>query len=123
MTGAEGLLERFIRFTTRRHGILAGNIANVQTPGYKSLDLKFEDFLKGGAIPLAETEPGHVQAQGSPGLDASVREDESAPWKDGNDVQMDEEVAKMDENALQFEGALKLFGNRMNMFSSAIKRD
>ena len=123
MTGAEGLLERFIRFTTRRQGILAGNIANVETPGYKALDLNFEDFLKGGALQLAETEPGHMQAQESLDMDASVRVDGSTPWKDGNNVQMDEEVARMDKNALQFEGALKLLGDRINMFSSAIKRD
>ncbi|MDA8387930.1 MAG: flagellar basal body rod protein FlgB [Nitrospiraceae bacterium] len=122
MTGAEGLLERFIRFAMKRQGILAGNIANVATPGYKAMDINFEDFLTGATLPLAETGPGQMQAAAEPGLDASVRVDDSAPWKDGNNVQMDTEVAKMNENALLFEGAMKLLGNRMDMYRSALKR-
>ena len=123
MTGPEGLLERFINFTMRRHGILAGNIANIDTPGYKAMDLRFDDFLKGGALPLAETEPGHMRGEETPDTDASVRVDGSAPWKDGNNVEMDTEVAKMNENALMFEGAMKLLGNRMDMYRSSLKRD
>ncbi|MDA8086583.1 MAG: flagellar basal body rod protein FlgB [Nitrospiraceae bacterium] len=123
MTGAEGLLESLIRFTMERHGVIAGNIANSDTPGYKAMDIKFEDFLSGGALPLTVTNPAHMRAADpGPGLLASVQEDGSAPWKDGNNVEMDKEVARMNENALLFEAGIKLLGNRMSMYSNALKR-
>lgn len=42
-------LERSVEFTTRRHSVLAGNIANMDTPGYQTRDLpvaSFQDSLK-----------------------------------------------------------------------------
>jgi flagellar basal-body rod protein FlgB len=43
------ILEQVVKFTEARHGVLAGNIANLNTPGYKTRDLspeKFEESLK-----------------------------------------------------------------------------
>lgn len=105
----------------KRHGVIAGNLANSDTPGYKALDIKFEDFLKGSTLPLAVTEPGHIQAT-APGPDGMVQADSSAPWKDGNNVELDTEVAKMNENALLYEAGIKMLGNCMSMYSAALKR-
>ena len=38
------LLEQVVNFTEARHGVLAGNIANLDTPGYKTRDLSPELF-------------------------------------------------------------------------------
>jgi flagellar basal-body rod protein FlgB len=38
------MLEQVLKFTEARHGVLAGNIANVDTPGYKTRDLSPELF-------------------------------------------------------------------------------
>ncbi|MGL4514210.1 MAG: flagellar basal body rod protein FlgB [Lacipirellulaceae bacterium] len=43
------MLEQVVQFTEARHGVLAGNLANLNTPGYKTRDLspeKFEQSLK-----------------------------------------------------------------------------
>lgn len=43
------VLEQVVRFTEARHGVLAGNIANLDTPGYKTRDLSptlFQQQLK-----------------------------------------------------------------------------
>jgi flagellar basal-body rod protein FlgB len=39
-----GALEQVINFTQARHGVLAGNIANIDTPGYKTRDLSVDVF-------------------------------------------------------------------------------
>lgn len=120
MTGPERL-EQLITFTMKRHGVIAGNLANSDTPGYKAMDIRFEDYLNGDTLPMAVTEPGHIKASG-PGFDDSAQLDGSAPWKDGNNVELDKEVAKMNENALLYEAGIKLLGTRMSMYSSAMKR-
>lgn len=38
------VLEQVVNFTQARHGVLAGNIANIDTPGYKSRDLSVNTF-------------------------------------------------------------------------------
>jgi flagellar basal-body rod protein FlgB len=38
------VLEQVVNFTQARHGVLAGNIANIDTPGYKSRDLSVDVF-------------------------------------------------------------------------------
>src|SRR6201991_187215 len=38
------VLEQVVNFTETRHGVLAGNIANLDTPGYKTRDLSPELF-------------------------------------------------------------------------------
>jgi flagellar basal-body rod protein FlgB len=40
------LLEQVVSFTEARHGVLAGNVANIDTPGYKTRDLSPEVFEK-----------------------------------------------------------------------------
>lgn len=40
------ILEQVVQFTEARHTVLAGNIANMDTPGYKARDLSVEDFQK-----------------------------------------------------------------------------
>ena len=45
------VLEQVVNFTEARHGVLAGNIANLDTPGYKTRDLSpelFQERLEGG---------------------------------------------------------------------------
>ena len=43
-TSSVPLLEQVVNFTEARHGVLAGNIANLDTPGYKTRDLSPELF-------------------------------------------------------------------------------
>src|SRR4030042_4347215 len=38
------VLEQVVNFTEARHGVLAGNIANLDTPGYRTRDLSPELF-------------------------------------------------------------------------------
>ena len=41
------VLEQTVHFTQARHNVLAGNIANLDTPGYQVRDLSVEDSRPG----------------------------------------------------------------------------
>ncbi len=113
------ILERLISYTQKRHGVIASNIANSDTPDYKAKDIRFEDFLQGGGLPLMLTNEKDIDAVESG--DASVHLDRSVPWKDGNNVEIDMEVAKMDENAMLYEAGIKLLGTEMAMYQTGLK--
>ena len=59
------VMEQSLSLRTRRHKLLVGNLANLNTPGYKAMDLKFEDSLKnamgkGNSTSLSRTHPRHL---------------------------------------------------------------
>ena len=64
------LLEQVVNFTEARHGVLAGNIANLDTPGYRTRDLSSEEFQ--GRLEKAIEERTHPAARAPyPGAPAS----------------------------------------------------
>jgi flagellar basal-body rod protein FlgB len=63
------VLEQVVKFTEARHGVLAGNIANLDTPGYKTRDLSpalFQERLKEAVE--TRRQPVTQSYEGTPGL-------------------------------------------------------
>ena len=89
-----------------RQKLVASNIANADTPGYKTQDLdfqkEFQSVLNGGT-------PG---ARGVPGLQTK---------NDGNDVDLDREARLLAENAMRFNVASNLMRSQTQLMKSAIQ--
>jgi flagellar basal-body rod protein FlgB len=102
-----------------RNGVLASNIANVDTPNYKARDVSFGDVL-GTEMGLATTDPKHLSGSSS-GATRELRTDETQPWADGNNVELDQEVAKMTENAMFFQAGVTLLSKKIQMFKNALR--
>lgn len=89
-----------------RQKLVASNIANVDTPGYKTQDIDFQfEFMS-----LASGAPPNVIE--APGL---------AVKNDGNNVNMDREARLLAENALRFNLASSLMKSQLKLISSAIE--
>jgi flagellar basal-body rod protein FlgB len=115
------ILERQIHAATIRHGVVASNIANVDTPGYKARDVKFDDALETATVVLRKTNPEHLGgSEGAAGERVGV--DSRPSWGDGNNVELDVEVAKMTENAVFFQTAVTLLSTNIQMFKAALRR-
>jgi flagellar basal-body rod protein FlgB len=114
-------LERLIYLANLRHGVLASNLANVDTPGYRAMDLKFEQLLDDNAMALRTTNQNHIQQSGQ-GVVSSAGVDMSPAWLDKNNVELDIEVAKMTENSMLFEAGVSLLTAKMRMYRSALRR-
>jgi flagellar basal-body rod protein FlgB len=117
--GDFSILEQFINFTNMRHAVLTSNIANADTPGYKAKDMAFKQTLD-SEVKLRVTDPKHIKTGG----DASspeVETDEANAWKDGNNVELDMETAKMTENAMSFQAGITMLNTKIQMFKNAIR--
>jgi flagellar basal-body rod protein FlgB len=119
MADGMNVLEGILRQANIRHSVLASNVANVDTPNFKAKDVSFGALL-GNEILLASTNPKHLQvAVGSASGDVKI--EETQPWADKNNVEMDMQVAKMTENAMFYEAGITLLKKKIQMFKSALR--
>jgi flagellar basal-body rod protein FlgB len=113
-------LEAAMTFHRDRHAVLAGNIANVDTPGYRPLDLERPEAPGAeGALPLAGAGPAHLDA---PTGTAQVQEfDDGGALQgpDGNAVSLERELAKIDANRTRYSVTSELVSRRLAMLRYA----
>lgn len=113
----------------QRQQLLASNIANADTPGYKARDMDFrkamQDLLAGtsSATTLARTAPAHLApAAGAGGAAGPVLYRTAVqPSLDGNSVDMDIERAQFAENAIHYEANLMVLNSQLKSLLSAIQ--
>jgi len=101
LTSGNGMIQamdRGLSLASRRQALIASNLANLDTPGYRTRDFSFEGAMKsainGQTSPshLAATHPMHLQGTASASLPASTDAlQPTAERNDGNDVSLDRE--------------------------------
>lgn len=102
-----GTVLKALDYHSKRHNLLAGNVANADTPGYRPLEL-VRKAADGSAarLPLQRTRDDHMQIAAIAEGGAELLEDRSAPvGADGNAVALDREMAKMSANDIRYEAA------------------
>ena len=107
---------------------IAGNLANVSTPGYQRVEVEFERQLRlafDKSVPKgAGNEPGHLPA-GRPDLErvhaSAYRSQDPTLPGEINNVDIDLEMAKLAENQLMFNYGVKFISARKDDITAAIK--
>jgi len=116
----------------QRQQVLASNIANADTPGYKAVDFDFTramrnavDGTQGASAPTV-TAVGHMS--GPRGANAGLSSDYTTQYRmpaqpsaDGNSVDMDLERARFAENSVKYEAALKFLNGQIKTMLSAVQ--
>jgi flagellar basal-body rod protein FlgB len=112
---ALGLLEK-------RLGLLSGNLANANTPGYKARDLNFASAMAAaqGAEQGAARAPGHLPLRASGG-DAVLYRTPLQASLDGNTVDAQTEKAAFAETAVRYESTLSLLSRRISGLRSVLR--
>jgi flagellar basal-body rod protein FlgB len=110
------------RWLSVRQSVVAQNIANSNTPGYKAMDVEpFEAILNETGVAMRRTQANHLTPQGADGSDAATTE--KADWEvvhSGNSVILEEQMLKAGEIGGAYArntGVMKTF-HRMLMASS-----
>jgi len=127
-----GISQQALKIHSRRAEVLAGNLANVDTPGYKARDIDFKAALQQvksgmGDVTLRTTNPNHINSAGtSPGrIDDVLGEMKyripSQPSLDGNTVDSLKDKAAFMENALLYQTNLQFLGGKIKHLKSALK--
>lgn len=108
-----------------KHDIIAQNIANSETPGYKRKKVVFDNVLQSAMnenmTPLRRTHVGHIA---SPSLDftPSVITDMDAEMRiDGNSVDIDIEMAEQAKNSIKYNAMINQVSAQLRRLKASIK--
>jgi flagellar basal-body rod protein FlgB len=122
------VLQEVVSFTQVRQAVLAGNIANIDTPGYQARDLSVQDFqarLKQAIEDRDDPEirsPGEADP-GAPGpLMAEVAKSSRMVLRhDMGNVDMESQVTEMVKNEMQHNTALAVLTDQFRQLQTAIR--
>ncbi len=103
-------LEHYLDLVTFRHELVSSNLANVDTPGYRTQDIDFEEEmrraeqrLEGAAVaPHAREVKGLIESP------------------DGNNVSLDRETLELAQVQLEYRAGVELLRNEIHLVQSAI---
>ncbi|WP_447973795.1 flagellar basal body rod protein FlgB [Nitrospira sp. Kam-Ns4a] len=123
------MLERVLDIRAARHQVIASNIANEETPGYRAKELPFREMLMAvlhgtPASQLRITHPRHLG--GHPSLTSLtaahlVTAPEGSAGLDANTVSLDRELANLTENTMQYQAAATILAMRFQQVLAAIR--
>lgn len=122
------VLQQVVNFAQARHGVLAGNIANINTPGYRTRDLSVEVFeqrlrdaidqsrrsnsqpISAGTIPTDPQDPIRNVSQSLTNL----------LYHDDTNIDLEQQITEINKNQYLHGLALSVMTNQMQLLQTAI---
>jgi len=123
------ILEKALDLRSKKHQVIASNIANMDTPDYKAFDLMVEKELQkvsGGknSVSLNQTNKAHIQPHGSKAEGVNVQIDHTQGLSlrgDGNTVDLDKQMTNMAENTLKYKAVAQMIHKKFQGLKSVIQ--
>ena len=127
-----GVHQQALKLRSQRTEVLASNLANVDTPGYKARDIDFKNVLaaqtnSGGggdsaSLQMTATKSGHINAANANGTGSPELKYRNplAPSLDGNTVDAQLEQAAFAENSVRYQATLSFLNNKFRSLMTAI---
>jgi flagellar basal-body rod protein FlgB len=125
------VLEQVVNFSQARHNVLAGNIANLDTPGYRTRDISPDEFrsrlreaIEESRSPVAESANTQSSSFDPPSANNPFRAVKDSlnsilRHDDGN-VSMEQQIAELSKNQMQHNLAVNLLASQFRLLQAAI---
>lgn len=108
-----GILAKAMSLRLQRHSVIAANIANADTPGFRPSQVSFEDELQKSARSKKAERIDAVQAR----IEIA---DDGTPRADGNSVNMDRQMSMLSENSITYSATAEFLARKFKMLKSVI---
>ncbi len=117
-----GIHEQALRARSQRMELLASNIANAATPGYKARDLDFNDLMNmtESGLAMVESNKNHMSTADSSRAAEKFRIPVQTSM-DGNTVELATEQTAFAENSLGYQASLSFLNGRISTIMRALK--
>jgi flagellar basal-body rod protein FlgB len=120
------MLKTRMYWLNERQRVLAENVANADTPGFRGRDLKqldFHDALRStGEVRLATTAPGHITGSGSTSQFPMDGRGGFETTPRGNAVVLEDEMLKVAQTQMDHQAATQLYSKSIGLIKTALGR-
>jgi len=103
-------LAQHLGYHVERQSVVAGNLANLDTPGYRARDVTFSEAL------TTENTNGSTTMSFERATETA---DDEVPDEDGNTVALERQIARMDEVNIQYRAVAEVLSRRIGMLRYA----
>lgn len=119
------MLRTRMNWHQERQRLLAENVSNADTPGFRPRDLAPLDFGRqvqqaSGQLQLALTSPSHLSGPSATGAFATTRPGKYDVRPAGNAVNLEDEMMKVAANQMDHQAAISLYSRSMGLLKTAI---
>src|SRR4051794_32547203 len=121
-----GALNTSLNLRLLNQNVISSNIANADTPGYKSKVAEFEGALRdalavGNELRPVDTNPAHQVARPTDPIQPEIYDDPNGVESlDGNTVDRGEQMGKLAENQLIYDASAEMLKKKLGMLKYAI---
>ncbi|UZE97681.1 flagellar basal body rod protein FlgB [Alkalimarinus alittae] len=127
---ALGIHEQALNLRVKRAEVLANNLANADTPGFKARDLDFKAALNNslsqsgsaGSMAMAQTNSKHLSTSND-ASESLLYRNPTQPSIDGNTVDTQQETAAYMKNAMDYQASFQFLNSKFKGLTSAIRGD
>lgn len=126
LSGADDSLQFALDGLSMRQRAVANNVANVDTPNFKSTEVRFEDQLQramqqGSAGELVRTDARHLDVGGGTEFAPEVLTlDDTTLRNDGNNVDIDREMVQLADTQIRYNTAIQMVSQRYGLLQTII---
>jgi len=121
------VLEQVVNFSQTRHTMLAGNLANLHTPGYQARDLSVEEFqtrlkqaIEARDQPSAAQSPGELGTRWTDLAAEAGENPKNILYHDQSQDAVELQVTEMVKNHLQHNLALAILSSQFRLLQTAV---
>ncbi len=119
------LLTQKMSYLNQKQAVLAENVANVDTPGYKQIELKpfsFSDALKRASTGMIVTDPRHIVPASMAGTNAqTIKSKDTEVLPNGNTVDIEQQMMEVSKTSTDYQKAASMYHKWVGLFKIAIK--
>lgn len=123
--GLFDLLTQKMSYLNQKQAVLAENVANVDTPGYKELSLKpftFSDAMKQADMGMAVTDPRHIVPANMAGTNAKTFKTKGNDVQsNGNSVNLEGQLSEESKTSGDFQLAAAVYHKMVGLMKIAVK--
>lgn len=122
--GTISKLEHGLTYATLKNKTITQNIANVDTPNYKTKDVSFQDVFndaKKSSISAYRTDAKHYDFSIEIGKSGVYSNENFRSRPNGNAVNMDAEQAKLAENTIYYNALIERLNSKFSTLNTVVK--
>ena len=128
-SGTIPLLEKTLDLRSMKHNLIVSNIANMDTPNYKTFDIIIKEELEnamgtGKNIKLKRTRAEHFSERETLSNNVKFRADDTQQFSmktNGNSVDIDKEMGKLSENNLMYNALAQIISRKFEGLKNVIR--